>query len=125
MVKLLPAALLGFVLVSCSSTHSTITDGYAYVMTVDQASYVVHSSLGAYGPSERPMDSSYLVARSYDRSPTDSQVYTLRAIPVPTKNAYGFEISNEGTTVNGPYKTGQIYKTVNQRAAQAGTRIKL
>lgn len=126
MVKLLlPVAVLCCVLSSCGSSHSTIQDGYAYVMTQDQASYVVHSTMGAYGPSDRPMEASYLVARSYDRSPTDSQTYTLRAIPVPAKGAYGFEVTNEGTTLNGPYKTGQIFKTANQRAAQSGTKISL
>ncbi|MDB6077491.1 MAG: hypothetical protein JWO82_1238 [Akkermansiaceae bacterium] len=126
MVKLLlPVAVLCCALSSCGSSYSTIQDGYAYMMTRDQASYVVHSSMGAYGPSERPMDNSYLVERSYDRSPTDSQTYTLRAIPVPSKNAYGFEVTNEGTTLNGPFKSSRIFKTANQRAAQAGTRISL
>jgi len=124
---LLPVAGLfsAVILSSCGSSNSTIKDGYAYQMNANQASYAVHSALGAYGPSDRPMDDSFLVAKSYDRSPTDSQVYTVRAIPIPEKGAYGFEVTNEGTTLNGPYKTSQIYKTVNQRAAQLGTKIPL
>lgn len=126
MVKLLlPGLVATGLLASCATSHSTLQEGFAYAISRDQASYVVHSALEAYGETERPMANSYLMAKSYDRSATDTQIYTLTAVPVPEKNAYGIVLDSEGTMLNSTVKANRIYETAKQRAAQFGPRVDL
>ncbi len=49
-------------LASCSGTHSTIRDGYAYRMTEDQAAVLVDSAIRSNIVNDRMLPGSKLVA---------------------------------------------------------------
>lgn len=121
-MRLLPL-FLSALLVSCSGTHSTLKEGYAYKMTEDQASVLVDTVIRSNIVNDRMLPGSKLVASGYDRSLTDTQTYTATAIPVPAQQAYAFELSHEGTMFNGPTKAKKIFATINQRAALVGPKV--
>ncbi len=110
-------------LASCSGTHSTIDEGYAYRMNEDQAGSLVDSVIRANVATDRLLPASKLVASGYDRSLGDTQTYTASAIPVPRQKAFGFEVKHHGTMFNGPSKASSIYETINQRAALIGPKV--
>jgi len=118
-----PISIASFVILllcSCSGTHSTIRDGYAYQMTEDQAAVLVDSVIRSNIANDRMLPGSKLVASGYDRSLTDTQTYTATAIAVPRLSAFGFKLHHEGAMFNGPTKAQRIYKTLNERAALVG-----
>ena len=117
--------ILSLLLVSCAGTHSTIKDGYAYQMSEDQAGVLVDSIVRSNIVNDRMLPGSKLVASGYDRSMTDTQTYTVTAIPVPRQSAYGFELKHEGTLFNGPTKAKRMFSDLNQRATLAGTRVSI
>lgn len=125
MKQLLLVSLLPFLSIACSGIHSTIKDGYAYQISEDQASVLVDSIIRSNIVNDRMLPGSKLVASGYDRSLTDTQTYTATAIAVPVKNAYGFELSHEGTMFNGPTKAASMFKTLNERAALSGPRVSI
>jgi len=111
--------------ISCSGIRSTIKEGYAYRMDDFSATTIVQSVLRAHIDNDRMQSGYGPVASGYDRSLTDTQTYTVSAIPVPRLNAYGFEVTHRGTMFNGPAKAGRIYRAVVERADLAGTRVPL
>ncbi|HYF36669.1 MAG TPA: hypothetical protein VD994_15340 [Prosthecobacter sp.] len=117
--------ILSLLLVSCAGTHSTIKQGYAYQMSEDQAGVLVDSIVRSNIVNDRMLPGSKLVASGYDRSLTDTQTYTVTAIPVPRKQAFGFELKHEGTLFNGPTKAKQMFTDLNQRAALVGARVSI
>lgn len=124
MMKSLPLlALASLLLSSCSGTHSTIRDGYAYQMTEDQAGVLVDTVIRSNIVNDRMLPGSKLVASGYDRAMTDTQTYTATAVAVPRLSAYGFELRHEGTMFNGPTKAKRIFATLNERAALIGPRV--
>lgn len=123
--SLLSSLVLPLLLVSCSGTHSTIKDGYAYQINEDQASVLVDSIIRSNIVNDRMLPGSKLVSSGYDRSITDTQTYTATAIAVPMKSAYGFELRHEGTMFNGPTKAARMFKTLNERAALVGPRVSI
>lgn len=126
MMKSFPIlSLLSLLLCSCSGTHSTIRDGYAYQMTEDQAAVLVDSVIRSNIANDRMLPGSKLVASGYDRSLTDTQTYTATAIAVPRQSAFGFELRHEGTMFNGPTKAKRIFTTLNERAALVSPRVSL
>ena len=123
-----PISIASFVILllcSCSGTHSTIREGYAYQITEDQAAVLVDSVIRSNIANDRMLPGSKLVASGYDRSLTDTQTYTATAIAVPRLSAFGFELHHEGTMFNGPTKAQRIYKTLNERAALVGPRVSI
>jgi hypothetical protein len=125
LVPLLALTLLG---ASCSGSHSTIHDGYAYQMSEDQAGLLVDSVIRSNIVSDRMLPGSKLVATGYDRSGfmhIDTQTYTATAIPVPRLSAYGFEVNHKGSMANGPTKAKRIFNTLNERAALIGPKVLL
>jgi hypothetical protein len=122
-MKFLAALVIALVLASCSGSHSTISQGYAFQMSKDQASNLVDSVIRANVAQDRMLQGSELVASGYDRSLTDTQTYTLSAIPVPSRKAYGFEVTHEGTMFNGPTKAKRIFDSAVQRASVIGPRV--
>ena len=118
-------SLIGLLLCSCSGTHSTIREGYAYQMTEDQAAVLVDSVIRSIIANDRMLPGSKLVASGYDRSLTDTQTYTATAIAVPRLSAFGFELCHEGTMFNGPTKAKRIYNTLNERATLVGPRVSI
>ncbi len=125
-MKSLPLlSLLSLWLCSCSGTHSTIREGYAYQMTEDQAAVLVDSVIRSNIANDRMLPGSKLVASGYDRSLTDTQTYTATAIAVPSLSAFAFELRHEGTMFNGPTKAKRIYYTLNERATLVGPRVSI
>lgn len=120
-ILFLAAALLA----SCSGTHSTIRDGYAYCMTEDQAAVLVDSVIRSNIVNDRMLPGSKLVASGYDRALTDTQTYTATAIAVPRLEAYGFELRHEGTMFNGPTKAKRIFNSLNERAGLIGPKVQI
>jgi len=117
------AYFLPLLFTSCSGGFSTIKDGYAYRMTADQAHNVIDSAIRSNLAGDRILPGSPLVASGYDRSLTDTQTYTATAIPVPRRDAFGFELRHEGTMFNGPSKAAKIFKILNERASLSGTKV--
>jgi len=113
---------LALALSSCSGLHSTIKDGYAYQMSETQAAHLVDSIIRSNIVSDRMLPGGKLVASGYDRVLTDTQTYTATAIPVPRQQAFGFELSHEGTMFKGPSKAKKMFRTLNERAALVGRR---
>lgn len=108
---------------SCSGLHSTIKGGYAYQMSEDQAASLVDSVVRSNIVGDRILPGGRLVASGYDRVWTDTQTYTATAIPVPRQQAFGFELSHEGTMFKGPSKAKNMFRTLNERAALVGKRV--
>lgn len=123
MLKHILPVVLAMCVASCSGSHSTISEGFAFQMSKPQASNLVDSVIRANVASDRLLPGSELVASGYDRSITDTQTYTLTAVPVPAKSAYGFEVTHEGTMFNGPTKAKRIYEAAIRQATAAGPRV--
>ncbi len=122
-LKLIASLTMALGVAACSGGHSTLSEGFAYRISKDQASTLVDSTLRGHVASDRMLPGSDLVASGYDRSLTDTQTYTLSAIPVPASNAYGLEVRHEGTMFNGPTKAERIYEDVKRRADFLGPRV--
>ncbi|WP_133795118.1 hypothetical protein [Prosthecobacter fusiformis] len=73
----------------------------------------------------RSLPGSKLVASGYDRFIIDTQTYTATAIAVPRQNAYGFELQHRGTLADGPTKAKKMFRTLNQRAARVGSKVRV
>lgn len=116
---------LPLVIASCAGSHSTIRDGYAFKMTKSQAANLVKSTMEANIVSDRMLPTSELVASGYDRSLIDTQTYTLTAVPVPAKGAYGLELNHNGTMFNGPVKANAIFQSAVERASVTGTKVSI
>ena len=121
-ISLLALALC-VVLSSCSGTHSTIAEGFAYRMNEAQAVEIVRSVIRANIVSDRIHPMVGLTASGYDRSLVDTQTYTVTAIPAPRLSAFGFEVSHQGTMHNGPSKAKRMYESVKQRASLVGEKV--
>jgi hypothetical protein len=117
------ASALCVLLSSCSGTHSTITEGFAYRMNEAQASEIVQSVIRANIVSDRIHPMMGLTASGYDRSLVDTQTYTVTAIPAPRLAAFGFEVAHQGTMHNGPSKARRMYESVKQRASLVGEKV--
>jgi hypothetical protein len=124
-LHLVPLLALTLLVASCSGTHSTIRDGYAYRMNEDQAAVLVDSIIRSNIANDRMLPGSKLVASGYDRSLTDTQTYTATAIAAPRVSGFGFELRHEGTLFNGPTKAKRIFTTLNERAALIGPKVPL
>jgi hypothetical protein len=110
-------------LASCSGTLSTLEEGYAYQLSKADAGNLVDSTLRAYVASDRMLPGSPLVASGYTRSLTDTQTYTLSAIPVAASTAYALEVAHEGTMFNGPSTAKRIFEDAKRRAALLGPKV--
>lgn len=122
-LKLIATMILTISLAACSGGHSTLSEGFAYRISKEQASTLVDSTLRGHIASDRMLPGSDLVASGYDRSLIDTQTYTLSAIPVPTSSAYGLEVKHEGTMFNGPTKAERIYEDLKKSADFLGPRV--
>jgi len=116
---------LPLIIASCAGSHSTIQDGYAFKMSKSQAAHLVKSTMEANIVADRMLPTSELVASGYDRSLMDTQTYTLTAVPVPAKGAYGLELNHNGTMFNGPAKAKTIFKSAVERASVTGTKVSI
>ena len=112
-------------LMSCSGHHSTLSEGYAYRIDKAQAATLVDSTLRVHVASDRMLPGGELVASGYDRVWTDTQTYTVSAIPVTDAKAFGLEVKHEGTMFNGPAKAERIYEDLKRRAGLLGARVPL
>ena len=121
-MKYLAASLL-VLLSSCSGTHSTIREGFAFRVSEEGASALVDSIIRSNVASDMLLPGSKLVACGYDRFMLDTQTYTATAIPVPRQSAYGFELSYRGTRGNGPGRAKRMYADLLRRAELMGQRI--
>ena len=124
-LRLITLLTLAACFTACSGSHSTLSEGFAYRISESQATTLVDSTLRGHVVSDRMSPGSDLVASGYDRFLTDTQTYTISAIPVPALSAYGIEVKHEGTMFNGPTKAGRIYEDLKRRADLLGTRVRL
>ena len=124
-MRLILLLALSVLFVSCSGTHSTIKNGYAYQLSEDQASVLVNDIIRSNIVNDRLLPGSKLVASGYDRSMADTHTYTATAISVPRQQAYGFEITHDGTMFKGPTKAKRMFNTLIQRASLVGTKVSI
>lgn len=125
MRELLSSAAAAVLFTSCSGSLSTVQEGFAFRITEQQASGLVDSVIRGHVAGDRMLPGSRLVATGYDRSLTDTQTYTLSAIPVPSKQAFALEVTHEGTMFNGPTKAKRIFDSAIERASLLGPRVDL
>lgn len=124
-LRLVTSLGLALLMAACSGGHSTLSEGFAYRISKSDATSLVDSTLRGHIASDRMLPGSDLVASGYDRSLTDTQTYTLSAIPVPASNAFGLEVKHEGTMFNGPTKAERIYNDLKRRADLLGPRVSI
>jgi hypothetical protein len=108
---------------ACAGSNSTIRDGYAYRMSRDSAKDVVQGALAANVPNDRIDTASDLTASGSIRHLADKHTFYVSAIPLPAKDAFGFEVSHSGTLFTGPSTASKIYRSLLQRADAAGPRV--
>lgn len=112
-------------LTSCGGVHSTISQGYGYRLTEDQAAAIIDQVVRSEIAGDRMLPSSKLVVSGYDRALTDTHTYTASAIFVPPVDAYGFELRHQGTMFKGPSKSKRMFLTIMERAAIVGKKVSL
>lgn len=118
------AAVAAMVLLSgCAGSRSTIKQGYAFKMSEASASRVVRGATSAHILGRRITFPTELTASGYIRHMLDTHKFNVSAIPVPAKDAFGFEVRHSGTILVGPMKADAIFQSLVERAGLEGPRV--
>jgi hypothetical protein len=122
-MKLLLMLNAAVFLAACAGSHSTLKNGFAYRMPRESARDVVRGSLAANVPNDRISCASDLEASGSVRHLADKHTFFVSAVPLPSRQAFGFEVRHTGTLFSGPSIAQHIYDAALLRANAAGQRI--